>query len=100
MSAPPVHARIAAGDVEVLVDLSGVIDVDAERARNEKLKEQLERRIAQKESKLGNAKFVEKAPAEVVQRERESLEALRKELTAVEAALAALAGAGGAAQGS
>ena len=98
--APPVHARIAAGDVEVLVDLSGVIDVDAERARNEKLKEQLERRIAQKESKLGNAKFVEKAPAEVVQRERESLEALRKELTAVEAALAALAGAGGAAQGS
>ncbi len=95
---PPVHARLAAGDVEVLVDLSGVIDVEAERARNAKLKEQLRRRIAQKEGKLANAKFVENAPAEVVARERESLETLQRELRAVEAALEALAAAGGAAQ--
>ena len=47
--------------------------------------------IAGKEKKLANANFVDRAPAEVVEKERESLGQLREQLEAVEKSLAALA---------
>ena len=43
--------------------------------------------IAGKEKKLANANFVDRAPAEVVQRERDSLAELREQLNSVEATL-------------
>ena len=41
---------------------------------------EIEREIARAESKLANENFVKKAPAEVVQAERDKLERLRSEL--------------------
>ena len=46
--------------------------------------------IAGKEKKLANESFVSRAPAEVVNRERESLEQLREQLAATRQSLAAL----------
>ncbi len=87
---PTIQARLSVANVEVFVDLEGLIDLEAERTRNLKLHEQLVKRIQQKEKKLANEKFVQNAPAEIVAKERESLETLRQELEAVAAALKAL----------
>jgi valyl-tRNA synthetase len=46
--------------------------------------------IKAKESKLNNESFVSRAPANVVQAERDSLAQLHEQLTSVRAALAAL----------
>lgn len=71
---PPVlSVRGIVGDIHLCCPLEGVIDLHAEIARLEK---QLEQHIASIErihKQLGNAKFVERAPAEVVAQTRERL---------------------------
>jgi valyl-tRNA synthetase len=79
---------LAAG--EVLVDLAGLIDVAAEIARNEKELERLAGFIKGKAAKLANANFVDRAPAEVVEKERESLTEAQQRIAALEATLADL----------
>jgi valyl-tRNA synthetase len=88
----PPNALALVGDLKVMVPLAGLIDLDAERVRLEKeiaRKEQEVQRIA---GKLGNASFVEKAPAAVVEKERlkqQSAEAalatLREQLASIRA---------------
>jgi valyl-tRNA synthetase len=75
---------------ELYVDLEGLIDVAAEIARKEKERENLIGVIRGKESKLGNASFVERAPPAVVAKEREGLEEARRTLASVERSLAEL----------
>jgi len=60
-------------DVDVHVDLEQFIDIEAELSRLEKLLGQIVKQITGKEAKLSNENFVSRAPADVVQRERESL---------------------------
>ena len=74
--APEVQGDVAtalAGGMTVLVPLSDLIDKDAELARVSKELERLEGEIVRAEAKLGNASFVERAPAAVVHKERERL---------------------------
>ena len=71
-------------DIDVHVDLEKFIDVDAELSRLEKLLAQLVKQISGKEAKLGNENFVSRAPADVVQRERDSLGDLKKQQVSVE----------------
>jgi valyl-tRNA synthetase len=87
---PPTHAAVNLPGIEVFVDLRNFIDVGAEIARNKKLREKLVGQIQGKQSKLANAGFVDRAPPDVVQRERESLLQLQQQLTTVEATLANL----------
>lgn len=75
---------------ELYVDLEGLIDVAAEIARKEKERDNLVNLIRGKESKLGNASFVERAPPAVVAKERESLEEAKRNLDSVERSLAEL----------
>jgi valyl-tRNA synthetase len=49
------------------------IDRDAERARLQKEIERIEAEVAKAKGKLGNASFVERAPAAVVEQERKRL---------------------------
>ncbi|HPM79098.1 MAG TPA: valine--tRNA ligase [Candidatus Anammoximicrobium sp.] len=84
---PATHAAVTLPIADVYVDLKDFIDVAAEIARNEKLTQKLRGQIVGKERKLSTASFVEKAPAEVVQRERESLKQLQEQLAAAQAAL-------------
>ncbi len=92
---PPVtHAAVQLPQMKVLVDLAGLIDVDAEIERLVKQRERLQGSIAGKERKLSNESFVQRAPAEVVQRERDSLQLMQEQLKGVVEALAALRGPG------
>ncbi|NLE59731.1 MAG: class I tRNA ligase family protein [Planctomycetes bacterium] len=72
---PPNAATLVIGDMQIFV--ANVIDAAAERKRLEKDLAGLDKQIAGIEGKLSNAGFVERAPAEVVQRERERLAELQ-----------------------
>lgn len=87
---PPTHAAISLPQAEVFVDLRNFIDVAAEIQRNEKLLEKLAAQIQGKEQKLANANFVDRAPADVVGRERDSLQQLQQQRRTVETTLAQL----------
>ncbi len=68
---PPASATALLGDMRMLVPMKGVIDVDAERARLEKQKLKAEADLAKTQAKLGNDKFVNNAPTDVVTQERQ-----------------------------
>jgi len=61
---------------EVFVELEGIIDFDEERKRLEREAAKLKKDIDFISGKLGNAKFVDNAPADIVQKEREKLAVL------------------------
>ena len=84
---PPTHAAVRVADMDVYVDLEGLIDVEAEIVRNQKQQGKLQGQIKGKEAKLNNEKFVSRAPADVVAKERENLAELQQQLIAVEGAL-------------
>lgn len=70
---PLLSAAMSVGGIELFVDLSDHIDIDAEIARLEKEAENVSKFIKGKKSKLENPNFVERAKPEVVQRERDQL---------------------------
>jgi valyl-tRNA synthetase len=84
-------AKLAvAGGVAVALDTRGSIDVAAERARLAKDRAAAEKEIGQCRAKLGNAAFVEKAPAPVVAKIKERLAAAETDLARIAAQLEAL----------
>ncbi len=89
--APALSAQVTLSGMDVYVDLAGLIDVEAELARKKQEVEKLTGFIAAKEKKLSNASFVERAPADVVQKERDSLKDLQDQLAAAKDVLQRLA---------
>ncbi len=89
-SAPGQAATIVAADVTAYLPLADLVDLDAERERLRRELENLDRQIARTTALLGNESFVSKAKPEVVQRERDKLEALAASRRAVEERLGAL----------
>ncbi len=87
---PDMPAQLSVDGMEVIVDLGKFIDVGAEIARNEKLLENLVKQIAGKQSKLNNESFVQRAPADVVDKERASLAELEQQRETVASALGKL----------
>jgi len=81
-------ATVASGAVKLHV--LGVIDREAELARLTKQRDQLAKGIAGIEKKLASEGFVSKAPADVVERERQRLADLTEQLATVERALGML----------
>ena len=88
---PAGSAQIIVGEATVCLPLAGVIDLDAERARLTKEADKLGGEIARIEKKLSNPKFVEKAPEEVVEGEREKKAEFAERLEKVQVALKRLA---------
>jgi valyl-tRNA synthetase len=82
VTAPALSANVTLSGMEVFVDLADLIDVPAEIARKKQEVEKLVGFIAAKEKKLTNASFVERAPADVVRKERDSLKELQDQLVA------------------
>ena len=76
VDAPVFSATANVEGMEVFVDMENLIDVEAEISRNEKELTRLQKAISGKEKKLGNESFVNRAPTEVVAREKESLQQL------------------------
>ncbi|GAB3483012.1 valine--tRNA ligase [Azotobacter salinestris] len=69
----PLAATALVGEMQVLVPMAGLIDKDAELARLDKEIQRLEGEVKRIGGKLGNASFVDKAPAEVIAKERAKL---------------------------
>jgi valyl-tRNA synthetase len=75
LSATPLKGavQIVVGEATISMPLEGVIDIDAEKARLTKEVDRVAKEIAKIEGKLGNEQFVAKAPAEVIEEQRERL---------------------------
>ena len=58
-------------EATVVLPLAGVIDLDQEKARLSKEIDKLTGEIAKIDQKLGNANFVSRAPAEVIEEQRD-----------------------------
>jgi len=85
------HAVLTNG-AELFLPLEGVIDLARERAR---LSDEIAKVATMAEGtrrKLGNASFVERAPAQVVQKERDRLAQLEEQGSKLQGKLAGLAG--------
>ncbi|MEM8864956.1 MAG: class I tRNA ligase family protein, partial [Planctomycetota bacterium] len=76
--------------IEVHVDISGFIDVEAEKKRLGKERDQKAKFVKGLEGKLSNEKFVANAPAAVVEEQRAKLEEARQAIASIEASLAKL----------
>ncbi len=72
---------VAEGGIEVYLPLSGLVDVEAERERLQGELAKVANVIAHTEKVLSNAKFVAKAPAAVVGKERAKLADLQAQAT-------------------
>lgn len=80
----PGSATHLVGEMQVLVPMAGIIDKDAELIRLTKQIERKQSDITGAEGKINNPKFVQNAPAEVVDKERARLEETRLALVQLE----------------
>ena len=78
--------------IEMSLDLSELIDVEAERARLARELARLEDEVARSEAKLSNDQFVSKAPSHVVDKEREKLAGARSAREKLQTQLDSVAG--------
>lgn len=85
--APGQSAQIVTADGVIALPLSGVVDLDAERARLGKEEVKLNGEIERIDKKLGNAAFVAKAPEEVVEEEKAKRDGYAERLAKVREAL-------------
>ncbi|MEM8561765.1 MAG: valine--tRNA ligase [Pseudomonadota bacterium] len=81
----PFAATALVGDMEILVPMAGLINPESELKRLAKECEKLNKEIARIEGKLNNSSFVDKAPAEVVAKERDKLSASKSALAILQA---------------
>ena len=88
--APAVSATLVRGDVEMFVDLDGLIDRDAELKRLEKEQANVDKQISGIEGKLSSDKFVSGAPEAIVQRERDRLAQLKEQSVTIKKSISAL----------
>jgi len=71
MEKPKASASAVVKDVEIYVPLEGLIDLAVEKERLEKEIKRLEGALTGVKKKLSNERFVQNAPAEVVEREKQ-----------------------------
>jgi valyl-tRNA synthetase len=80
----PDAATSLIGEMKLLVPMAGLIDKEAELARLGKEIDRLQGEVRRTEAKLGNEKFVGKAPAEVVEKEKAKLAEARSSLESLQ----------------
>ena len=74
---PPAHALCLIGELKLMVPLAGLIDIQGESNRINKELKRNESEVERLDKKLSNQKFIEKAPASVVEKEQHKLAELR-----------------------
>jgi valyl-tRNA synthetase len=84
-SEAPQAAAAMVRDLKLLVPLADLIDKDAELDRLDRQTARLESEIERVDRKLSNQNFVDKAPAEVVQKERDKREEMAHSLAELRA---------------
>jgi valyl-tRNA synthetase len=88
---PKASLQIVLGEATYALPVGDVIDLKAESARLEKEIKKLTDEIAKIDAKLGNASFVARAPAEVVEEQRERRAQAEQTIARLSAALKRLA---------
>ena len=81
----PESATALLGDMKLLIPLAGLIDKEAENARLSRELEKKSGELERCEKKLANASFVDKAPAAVVDKERDRASELQSAIASLEA---------------
>jgi valyl-tRNA synthetase len=81
---PKQSATCVTGEFEAYVSLVGLIDVKSELARLEKQKAEKLRVLQGARAKLGNSNFVDRAPPEVVQQEKDRVNDLQAQIQVIE----------------
>ncbi len=91
---PEIEPAIAGvvGTVQVLIPLAGVVDISARRTKLEKSLSKVEAEANTLSSRLGNSKFVNNAPVEVVQAAQAALVEAQKQVEILREQLSRLAG--------
>jgi valyl-tRNA synthetase len=82
-----VEVALPGGHVHVELDLSGTVDLAAERKRLEKDLAVAQKELSGTEAKLGNPNFTDKAPADVVDKIRSRRDVAAAEITRITARL-------------
>jgi valyl-tRNA synthetase len=83
--AAPESAMALVGNLKILIPMAGLIDIAAELARLDKEIEKKNIELLRVEGKLNNPAFVDKAPADVIEKEKIKLADLRSSLKNLEA---------------
>ena len=68
---PPASLMALCGDLEIRVPMAGVIDIEAELKRLDKEIERQQKEVTKLEGKLSNKAFTERAPADIVEAEKQ-----------------------------
>ena len=76
----PESAIALVGELRILIPMAGLIDKNAELARLDKEIQKLQKELPRIEGKLNNPKFIDKAPQEVIDKEKEKLNRLMSNL--------------------
>jgi valyl-tRNA synthetase len=76
----PESAIALVGNLKLLIPMAGLIDKEAELARLDKEIQRIQNDLPRVEGKLGNPAFVDKAPAEVIEKEKAKLTDMRAAL--------------------
>ncbi|MCL2427834.1 MAG: valine--tRNA ligase [Alphaproteobacteria bacterium] len=84
-------AQLVVDEATVVIPLAGIIDTEAERARLSRERTKVAQEADKIARKLLNADFVRRAPEEVVQENRDRLQAARDEVERLDAALRRIA---------
>jgi len=80
----PESAMALVGEMRVLIPLAGLIDVQAELKRLNKEMEKLKKELAKCTAKLNNPKFTKRAPADIVEKERQRVTEMSASLQQLE----------------
>jgi valyl-tRNA synthetase len=81
---------VVAGDVVAVLPIAGLVDFAVERARLEKELEQARQEASRLNGQLGNASFVERAPANVVEAQRQRLAVVTEKIEVLQRRVAQL----------
>jgi valyl-tRNA synthetase len=95
-AAPHGSATAVAAGTEISIPIAEHVDLKAEAARLKKEIQRLAQEIAKLEGKLGNASFLDRAPVEVVEKDRARLQSTIEEHATLERSLERVAAMGGA----
>jgi len=82
--ATPEFAIALVGEMKILIPMAGLIDKAAELARLEKEIQKIKNDLPRVEGKLSNPTFIDKAPADVIEKEKTRLADLRSTLSNLE----------------
>jgi len=82
---PPESAIALVGDMRILIPLAGLIDKEAELTRLNKEMDKLQKELAKCTAKLDNPKFTERAPQQIVEKERQRVAEMSATLQQLEA---------------